>query len=126
MTFRVIDGGRAAAEAAIPEHRRFTGTPLERARCDVINRVAAAIHEAGSEEMPGYPGWEQWVDWAYEPNADPKLLEDVSNTISAARAAVAAMAPPEASHDAMVYAAISDDPARVCAVVEDLVKAVLS
>lgn len=76
----------------VPEHRRFTGSPLERARCDVVNRVAGAIHMSGAENMPGYPTWEEFVDAAYE-NAEtnPKMLEDVSNTIRAARAAIGAM-----------------------------------
>lgn len=114
----------------VPEHRRQVGTPLEIAQGTVINRVAAAIHMAGAKDMPGYPTWEEFVDGAYE-NAEtnPKMLEDVSNTICAARAAIAAMAvatPPAAEH--LIFQHIGLDveaAANAMAVIDDFVEAVL-
>lgn len=111
----------------VPEHRRNTGSPLEQARGAVINRVAAALHMANTEDMPGYPTWEQWVDWAYESaDTNPEMLEDVSNTIIAARAAIEAMQPTEPDWDEAIFHEIGGDPAEMSSTVEDWIKAVLT
>lgn len=107
--FRVIEGGRAVGDAMVPEHRKFTGTPLERARCEVINRVAAAIHKASIEGNPDCLAWEQWVDAAYaNATTNPQMLEEVSITIRAARAAIAALNPPEPLFDEDIAVAASN------------------
>lgn len=104
MTFRVIEGGKPA----VPEHRKDHMTLEERASFEVIDRVCAAIHSAGTDDMPGYPTWQEFVDAAYD-NAEtnPRLLEDVQQTINAARAAIAAMRPPEPSFDEDIACLVS-------------------
>ncbi len=123
MTFRVIEGGMRS----IPEHRRNTLSPLERAQSDIINRVAAAIHSAGTEDMPGYPTWQSFVDGAYE-NAEtnPRMLEQVGEIYHAAREAIAAMAPSGPGLDEAIFAEFHPEPAEARAAVEDWIKAVLA
>lgn len=93
----------------VPEHRRASGTPLEQARGEVVNRVAAAIHMANTEDMTSYPTWQAFVDGAYENvETNPKMLEAVSDTIRAARAAIAAVIPPEPCFDEDIAVAASN------------------
>lgn len=110
----------------VPEHRRSVGTPLELAQAAVVNRVAAAIHMANMDDKPGYPTWAEWVDMAYA-NADtnPKMLADVSDTIRAARAAIAALEPSEPDWDEAIFHDIGGDPAELCSSVQDWILAVL-
>lgn len=105
MTFRVIDGGKPD----MPEHRKDNMTLEERASVEVIDRVCAAIHSAETDDMPGYPTWQAFVDAAYE-NAEtnPRMLEEVQQTINAARAAVAALRPEEPSFDEDIALLVSN------------------
>ena len=94
---------------AVPEHRRQTGSSQERARAEVIDRVATSIHMAHAEDMPGYPTWEAFVDGAYENvETNPRMLEQVSDTIRAARAAIAALTPPDTLFDEDIALAVSN------------------
>lgn len=96
MTFRVIEGGKTP----VPEHRKDNMTLEERASVEVIDRVCAAIHNVAAEDAPGFPTWQEFVDGAYEnAETDPGMLQQVSDTIRIARAAIAALRPEEPSFD---------------------------
>jgi len=105
MTLRVIKGGKPEA----PEHRKDNMTLEERASFDVIERVCAVIHNVDGDEVPGYPAWQQFVDAAYENSeTNPRMLQQVSDTIRIARAAIAALRPEEPSFDEDIALLVSN------------------
>lgn len=105
MTLRVIKGGKPEA----PEHRKDFMTLEERASVEVIDRVCAAIHDVAAEDAPGFPTWQEFVDGAYQ-NAEtnPGMLQQVSDTIRIARAAIGALRPEEPSFDEDIALLVSN------------------
>lgn len=106
-TFQIIEGGKG--RPSIHEAQSMAGlSSIERARCEVIDRLAAAAWEV--EREPHEINWAAYVRRGYdEADKSPGILVDVSNRYTRARAMLLALKPPEPCFDEDIAVAVSCD-----------------